>query len=69
MMRNSASPADVAAFATAMEAINRRNGQRLFGDLFPDEDMTLPDGSVIHARRKYAKHLEFFEEGADYRER
>ena len=31
--------------------------------------MTESDGSVIHARHKYAKHLEFFEAGAKYRER
>ena len=37
--------------------------------MFPDEDTEQPDGSVIHARRKYAKHLEFFGAGAKYRER
>ncbi len=47
----------------------RREQQRLFYRLFPDEDMVQPDGSVIHARHKYAKHLEFFEAGAGYRER
>ncbi len=46
-----------------------REQQRLFYRLFPDEDVTEPDGSIIHARHKYAKHLEFFEAGAEYRER
>ena len=47
----------------------RREQQRLFYRLFPDEDTVEPDGSVIHARHKYAKHLEFFKAGAKYRER
>jgi phage terminase large subunit-like protein len=47
----------------------RRRRQRLFYRLFPDEDVAEPDGSVIHARHKYAKHLEFFAAGAKYRER
>jgi hypothetical protein len=56
-------------FADVMERIERQNGQRLFYDLFPSVDKKLDDGSVIHARHKYAKHLEFFEAGAKYRER
>lgn len=47
----------------------RRRQQRLFFRLFPDEDTVQPDGSIIHARAKYPKHLEFFEAGATYRER
>jgi hypothetical protein len=47
----------------------QREQKRLFYRLFPDEDVTESDGSVIHARHKYAKHLEFFEAGAKYRER
>jgi phage terminase large subunit-like protein len=47
----------------------RRQGQRQFYRLFPDEDTIQPDGSLIHARAKYGKHLEFFEAGATYRER
>ena len=47
----------------------RREQQRLFYRLYPDEDIEQPDGSIIHARHKYAKHLEFFEAGAKYRER
>ena len=36
---------------------------------FFEVPLTLPDGSVIHSREKYQKHLEFFEAGAKYRER
>lgn len=46
----------------------RRRQQRMFFRLFPDDDTVQPDGSVIHARHKYPKHLEFFEASADYRE-
>jgi phage terminase large subunit-like protein len=49
--------------------LNRRWEQRRFFRLFPEEDTVQPDGSVIHAREKYAKHLEFFAAGAAYRER
>ena len=47
----------------------RRLGQKRFYDLFPEEDTKQPNGSTIHARSKYPKHLEFFEAGANYRER
>lgn len=47
----------------------KRYSQRQFYRLYPDEDTVQPDGSVIYARHKYAKHLEFFEAGATYRER
>ena len=60
---------DLADYARALEAVDRRNCERLFYRLFPDEDLKQPDGSTIHARRKYARHLEFFEAGAKYRER
>jgi phage terminase large subunit-like protein len=49
--------------------LNRRWEQRRFFRLFPEEDTVQPDGTVIHAREKYAKHLEFFAAGATYRER
>lgn len=48
---------------------NKRTSRRKFYTLFPDEDTTQPDGSVIHARDKYKKHLEFFDIGAGRRER
>ncbi len=57
--------ADLAAI-TAFDRLVRR---RQFYRLFPAADMVQPDGSTIHAREKYQKHLEFFEAGADYRER
>ncbi|MDE4303619.1 terminase family protein [Phaeobacter gallaeciensis] len=53
----------------ALEEKARRQRQDRWARLFPDEDTVQPDGSLIHARRKYAKHLEFFRAGATYRER
>jgi phage terminase large subunit-like protein len=47
----------------------RREAGKLFYRMFPDKDMPQPDGTVIHARHKYAKQLEFFAAGAKYRER
>ncbi|GAA4108767.1 terminase large subunit domain-containing protein [Aminobacter aganoensis] len=47
----------------------KRQSQRMFHTLFPDEDTIQPDGRIIHARHKYAKHMEFFRAGAEYRER
>jgi phage terminase large subunit-like protein len=55
------------AFNAGLAEFNRRKSQRRFFDLFPDDD-TVVDGTVIHARDKYAKHLEFFAAG-HYRER
>jgi phage terminase large subunit-like protein len=55
--------------ALAATLIQRRK-QRQFYDLFPDADRLDDDGTVlIYAREKYPKHLEFFEAGANYRER
>jgi phage terminase large subunit-like protein len=36
---------------------------------FRDKDYITSDGSVIHSRFKYPKHLEFFRAGAHYKER
>lgn len=47
----------------------KRDSQRQFYNLFPERDTIQPDGSIIHARAKYGKHLEFFNAGAEYRER
>lgn len=47
----------------------KRFAQRQFYRLFPDEDTTQPDGTTIYSRHKYARHMEFFEAGASYRER
>lgn len=43
--------------------------QRKFFRLFPAETTQEPDGSLIHARDLYPRHMEFFEAGRDYRER
>jgi hypothetical protein len=64
----SRSPEDEAEFMEFMEASSRHNARSLFHRLFPAEDVTR-DGETIHARHKYAKHMEFFEAGAKYRER
>ncbi len=40
------SPADLAAFAEVMEQIERKNAQRLFYDLFPNEGGPGKEGSV-----------------------
>lgn len=55
----------------------RKRAQGLFFDLYPDEDRIWPGptlmggliepGQIIHAREKYAKHLEFFQ-ATTYRE-
>jgi phage terminase large subunit-like protein len=49
--------------------LEKRKQQKRFYTLFPDADTVQPDGSLIYARHRYAKHLEFFEAGARYRER
>lgn len=61
--------ADILRMTQLMAEISRRQDQRLFYNLFPDEDTEQADGSIIHAREKYPKHLEFFDAGAKYRER
>ena len=59
----------IAGMVLVIEEKRRRDAQRQFFKLFPDKDTRLPDGSIIYARAKYAKHLEFFKAGASYRER
>lgn len=51
-----------------LQELERREKQRKFYKMFPDEDIQYL-GETMHARHKYAKHLEFFEAGAKYRER
>jgi phage terminase large subunit-like protein len=51
-----------------LREIRRREQQNLFFDLYPDET-TISGGKKFFARRLYARHLEFFEAGAKYRER
>lgn len=60
---------DVRRVTEIMNELARREGQKYFYRLFPDEDATQADGQVIHARREYPRHIEFFEAGAKYRER
>jgi len=50
-MGTEASPSDIRAFAQGMQDIEERNRHRLFYRLFPDEDVTEPDGSVSHYYR------------------
>lgn len=52
-----------------MAELARREARRLFHRMFPDETTTAADGTVFHARAGYARHMEFFEAGADFRER
>jgi phage terminase large subunit-like protein len=62
-------PEEIAEAIELHDFIERHDNQRRFYTLFPDEDTVQPDGTLIHARHKYAKHLEFFDAGAKYRER
>jgi len=59
---------DREAVLLILDELNRRAQQRQFFELFPSEDTQGPAG-IIHARHKYARHLEFFKAGATYRER
>lgn len=47
----------------------KRYARRQMYRLFPDQDTVQPDGTIIHGRDKYPKHLEFFAAGKTYRER
>lgn len=60
---------DVVRMLEIMKELERRDRQRTFYRLFPDEDTVLPGGAVFHARGKYPRHIEFFEAGAKFRER
>ena len=51
------------------KAQDGRRRQRLFYRLFPSQDAVEPYGTTLYARGRYAKHLEFFAAGAEYRER
>lgn len=52
-----------------LEAMHRNARRRVFQSLYPEDDQTLPDGTIAYSRHKYPKHMEFFEAGAEYRER
>lgn len=68
-MSASPSRADLEQFAVLAAELARRQEQRTFYRMFPDETVILPDGTVFHARSRYPKHLEFFAAGLTYRER
>jgi phage terminase large subunit-like protein len=52
-----------------MEEQYLRQSRTMLANVYPDEDTHGINGSFFHARHKYAKHLEFFEAGATFRER
>lgn len=57
-------------YAALAQTLIQRLKQRLFYDLFPDDDRLDRDGSIlIHRRELYPRHLEFFAAGSGYRER
>lgn len=68
-MTASPSRADLERFAVLAAELARREGQRTFYRMFPDETVRLPSGDVFHARSLYPKHIEFFRAGATHRER
>lgn len=62
-------PLDQRGHLLAATEQKQRRLRSPFKLLYPDTDQTLADGTIIHARHKYAKHMEFFSAGAQYRER
>lgn len=68
-MTASPSRADLERFAVLAAELARREGQRTFYRMFPDETTTWPDGTTFHTRSLYPKHIEFFRAGATHRER
>lgn len=62
-----------------LEERQRRQAQRLFYEIYPEEDAIwtgptimaglVQPGQVLYSRHKYPKHLEWLAAGADYRER
>lgn len=60
-----------AAFALtdALQALGRNKRMNQFARMYPDVDTEHDDGTMFHARHKYAKHLEFFRAGSVCRER
>lgn len=60
----------------AAQEYARKERQKLFDHLYPDEDQPAPPAMLdyfpngtIHSRHKYPVHMEFFDAGAKYRER
>jgi phage terminase large subunit-like protein len=70
-------PEERIALCELLEQKERLSRQRLFFDIYPDETVHAPDGSVaelwnelkLYGRSLYPKHLEFFRAGAIYQER
>ena len=62
-----------------LHELQDRNAQRLFFELYPDEDTAwtgpplmgglVETGQVLYSRHKYPKHMEWLGTGAQYRER
>lgn len=60
---------DEEQYIAVLEEQLRREAQRKFHRIYPDEDVLRPDGSIlIHAREKYRGQLEFFRASATHRE-
>jgi len=47
----------------------KRYDQLKFERVFPDEDTVQADGTMVHSRLKYPRHMEFFRVGFTHRER
>lgn len=62
-------PETLAEVVRKIQILRKRNEQRVFNRMYPDETKTYPDGTVYHARDLYPRHMEFFGAGAEYRER
>ena len=64
---------------TLLRALRDRGAQRLFYQLYPEEDTIwtgpplmgglVETGQVLHSRFKYLKHIEWLNAGSDFRER
>lgn len=70
---------DKAELLALLEEKERRQAQRLFYEIYPDEDTTwrgpsimgglVSPGQTLYSRHKYPKHMEWLAAGATYRER
>lgn len=69
---------ELVALALRAKAIEERQAQRLFFEIYPDEDMPwrgptlmgglIQPGQMLYARDKYPKQMEFFDASKEYRE-
>ena len=60
---------DVEELHGLLDEWGKRRARRRFYALYPGQDTAQPDGTMLHARERYPRHMEFFEAGATYRER